>query len=129
MKSDPLAPGPLILVVDDETMVRNYISYALELEGYRVYQACNGQEAMQVLTKYGNQINLLITDMDMPVMDGYELIQAIKEQNFGVKILTISGRDSDRLKKLAEKNMPHLDKPFKPISLLEKVSKLLPLEN
>lgn len=82
---------PRILVVDDTFETRFYIKSILE--NYEIIEAVNGVEAWQIITN--QNIDVLITDYLMPIMDGYELIQKIKKENFTFPIIVITGLDSD----------------------------------
>ncbi|NLO52017.1 MAG: response regulator [Bacteroidales bacterium] len=66
-----------ILVVDDEKSVRAVIKAAMEYYGYKVTVACNGKEGLEYFN-HGDDIKLVITDINMPVMDGIELARAIR---------------------------------------------------
>jgi CheY-like chemotaxis protein len=114
----------VILVVDDEPLVRNLVRTILEQAGYLVLDACNGEEALTILTDYQGKINLLVTDINMPVMDGLELVHRQKSQCPGVKCLIMSGKDSSEMKAASE-NIPFLSKPFKVSHLLERVTNIL----
>jgi len=118
-----------ILVVDDEWLIRNIIHRTLERHGFTVVTACNGEEALTMLEQFqkslGESIDLVITDLHMPVMDGHQLIAKMRERNYEVKLLVISGKDSDRRPELETQGILFLPKPFFPITLLKKVHELL----
>ncbi|UCD62831.1 MAG: response regulator [Candidatus Zixiibacteriota bacterium] len=80
-----------ILVVDDQEMMRNLLEKILAREGYRILTAGDGREAMKILRK--EEVNLVISDMKMPKMDGFELLRRVKEKhpNVGVIIMTAYG--------------------------------------
>ena len=69
-----------ILVVDDDSALRNTLIEILEEEGYRASSASNGQEALEVLRRQGPQTRLILLDMMMPVMDGWTFAQRMKEK-------------------------------------------------
>src|SRR5689334_4433943 len=73
-------PCAAVLVVEDETDLRELVVEFLELEGFQVYQAANGREAIEALKKMP-QPALILADMMMPVMDGPALIAALREDD------------------------------------------------
>ena len=80
-----------ILVVEDEGEIRDLVTQYLERNGYTVLQATNGQEAQNVAQSYKGQIHLLVTDVVMPRMSGYELAQVFKKLRPTTKVLFTSG--------------------------------------
>ncbi|SFC87425.1 response regulator [Pseudoalteromonas denitrificans] len=124
-----------ILVVDDIEGVRREITYLLEEENYLVTQAENGKEAMNILTQ--QNIHLVITDILMPEMDGFELCKFLENNFPEISIIIISGggstykkniNDLDRLLTQAQKLTQAkviLKKPFSSEKLLSKVNFLL----
>jgi CheY-like chemotaxis protein len=83
--------GELVLLVDDESPIRHVAQRTLERMGYRVLTAADGKEAMAVYTERGREIDLVLTDMSMPVMDGPTLIAALRGANPAVRIIASSG--------------------------------------
>ena len=83
--------GELILVVDDEPAIRKITKSSLETYNYRVLTASNGIEALEIYTKYQQEINLVLLDMMMPEMDGETTIRLLQKINSEVKIIAISG--------------------------------------
>lgn len=82
--------SPLILVVDDEPSVRDLISDALNLAGYNSISAAHGLEALTKLRE--NQIDLMILDINMPNMDGYEVLQRMREQGSRKPVIVLTAR-------------------------------------
>jgi DNA-binding response OmpR family regulator len=80
-----------ILVVEDEPALRQLLAGALSVAGYRVHQARNGAEAAAVFERHGTEIDLLITDLLMPFVDGQELIDKLRARRNSLKVLGISG--------------------------------------
>jgi two-component system, chemotaxis family, chemotaxis protein CheY len=82
--------GRNILAVDDSATVRKFVSVALTMQGFTVVTACDGMDALEKLPH--QQVDLVITDLNMPNMDGFELIKALREnptfKNLPVIILT-----------------------------------------
>ena len=82
--------SPLILVVDDEPSVRDLISDALNLAGYSSISAAHGLEALTKLRE--NHIDLMILDINMPNMDGYEVLQRMREQGSRTPVIVLTAR-------------------------------------
>ena len=91
----PHGQNNLVLVVDDEEPIRKLAQRALERYGYRVLLAADGTEALSLYRPRQNEIDVVITDMAMPKMDGLATITALKSINPNVKIIGSSGMASD----------------------------------
>ena len=87
----PTGNGELILVVDDESSIREITRGTLETFGYRVLTAADGTEALAIYADKKHDIALVLTDMVMPFMDGPATIRALLRMNPGVKIIAASG--------------------------------------
>ncbi|MET4449895.1 two-component system cell cycle response regulator CpdR [Bradyrhizobium sp. GM2.2] len=94
-----------VLVVDDDTAVLDVIACMLEDIGCQVVCANSGDEALEKLTRQQN-ISILITDINMPGMDGHELAERAKRIRPSLKVLQLSGRERRR------DGFPMLRKPF-----------------
>lgn len=90
-KDLPLGRGETILLVDDEASIRHTTGQALEACGYQVLTAADGAEALAVYSEKGGEIDVVLTDMMMPLMDGASMIQALRRINPGVRIIASSG--------------------------------------
>ena len=116
-----------ILVVDDEEMVRNFCKLALEKYGYRITLAQNGQEALDIFRSSGQNFDLIILDMIMPVLNGIKAYKKIRETNKTLRFLISSGySDSDKMSQL--KKDPLVDviyKPYRANDLVQMVRKVL----
>ena len=87
-----------ILVVDDQTNIRRLYEYTLEKNGYRVFTAENGEQALEVIA--ASHIDLMILDIMMPKLDGYGCLKALREANNNVPVLMITAKDtSDDMRK------------------------------
>ena len=91
------------LVVDDSLTMRKVLSRLLEREGYRVVTAIHGIDALQVLQEVTPDI--ILTDIEMPSMDGFELVRQLRESDATVKtpIIMISSRTAEKHQSLAKK--------------------------
>jgi CheY-like chemotaxis protein len=116
---------PTILVVDDMEAVRQLARRVLEAGGYRVYEAADGVEALACLARDG-KVDLVVTDLRMPNMDGWELATHLAQRSPRVPVLFMSGYDEH----LGSQSLlgPVLPKPFTSDQLHERIRGLLGLE-
>ncbi len=115
-----------ILLVEDEDAVRLFTSRALTNKGYKVIQASSGEEGLELFKQNTQDIELLITDVIMPVMDGPTLVKALKKMNKGLKVIFISGYAEDIVRKDMQDDTCHfLPKPFSLVQLAETVKTVL----
>ena len=115
-----------ILLVDDEEGVRKLLSAVLHNGGYTVIEAANGLAALSVYEKNSHKIDLVLTDVVMPQMNGFELGLRLAEKNPDLRILYVSGyRDSPINSPPGEPPKAFLNKPFTPDVLLTKVREVL----
>jgi two-component system, cell cycle sensor histidine kinase and response regulator CckA len=82
---------PRVLIVDDDSSVRRVLSQMLEAVGYSVVTARNGLDAVNLFYFEGDQIDLVLTDLRMPVMDGYETVDRIRRSKPALPIICMSG--------------------------------------
>ncbi len=109
-----------ILVCDDEKDIVEALRIYLNAEGYNVYQAYNGKEALDVLKK--EKIHLVLLDIMMPVMDGISTISAIREKsNVPVILLTAKSEDTDKILGLNIGADDYITKPFNPVEVIARV--------
>jgi two-component system chemotaxis response regulator CheY len=115
----------LILVVDDKEFIRDLIKEILDPLGHTVFTASSGKEAFQLCHK--RSFDLLITDLEMPDMDGIELIGSLRGVQRDLPILAISGAFSGRFLRIAKAlgAVGTLAKPFRVVELLAMVDKVL----
>jgi PAS domain S-box-containing protein len=92
----PTGHGELILVVDDEAPIREITKTLLETHNYKVLTASNGIEAIALYAEHHDEINLVLTDMMMPSMDGLTTIHTLQKMNPQIEIVAVSGLASNR---------------------------------
>ncbi|MEC7029670.1 MAG: response regulator, partial [Pseudomonadota bacterium] len=114
-----------ILLVEDEDAVRTFSARALSNKGYEVLDADSGESALAVAEKESGTLDLLITDVIMPNMDGPTLAGKMREQNDKLKIIYISGYTEEKLKDHMGENIWFLPKPFTLKQLAAKVKEAL----
>ena len=113
-----------ILVCDDEKDIVTALRIYLQAEGYEIYEAFNGEEAIEVMKR--QEIHLVLMDIMMPVMDGLQLTRLIREQyNIPVLLLTAKGKLEDKEKGYIAGSDDYLVKPFEPKELLFRIRAIL----
>jgi PAS domain S-box-containing protein len=123
----PRGSGELILVVDDETNIREITKATLEKFGYRVMTATDGADAIGAYAQHKGDIALILTDMAMPLLDGPGAIRAIRRADPTIKIVGMSGiLNSEQTAELENLSVTHfLTKPFTAERLLTTVADIL----
>jgi len=116
-----------ILVVDDDEVVLDSAAFLLETQGYSVIQALGGREALEAAESHDGQIELLLTDVTMPEMNGWELAQKLAEQRSDMKVIFMSGYAEDVLRAGAAKGerIEFLEKPPKTDTLFRRIREVL----
>ena len=115
-----------ILLVEDEDAVRMFSQRALGNKGYEVLSAESGESAMALVEGLENKhLDLLITDVVMPGMDGPSLAQRVRQDSPDLKVIFMSGYTEDKLKGYMGKNTYFLPKPFTLKGLAAKVKEVL----
>ncbi len=109
----------VLLVAEDEAAVREVVARSLRMRGYKVLEARNGGEALHILQHGEPVVDLLVTDLEMPVLGGRELARAARALRPDLPIVFMSAHsDSDEmLRDLIERRYPYLQKPFRPDAL------------
>ena len=109
-----------ILVCDDEKDIVSALKIYLEPEGYRVLEAYNGQEALDILDR--EQVHLILLDIMMPKMDGISAVVKLREySNVPVILLTAKSEDTDKVLGLNIGADDYITKPFNPLEVLARV--------
>jgi CheY-like chemotaxis protein len=114
-----------ILVVDDEDALRTVLSSELEGEGYQVASAADGEEAIKLLG--GQQFDLILLDIKMPNVDGFEVLKFVKQQAPKTKVIMLTGfadlKNAIESKKLGAEDF--VSKPYDLVDLLTTVERVL----
>jgi two-component system, cell cycle sensor histidine kinase and response regulator CckA len=115
-----------ILVAEDSDLVRQLTREMLEVRGYKVLEACNGKEALEICKTYDGPIDLTLSDVVMPGMTGRELAERVKQIRPNVKILLMSGY-TDEISKAGflHPGLHFIEKPFTSNSLALKIREVL----
>lgn len=122
--------GETILVVEDEESVRRVAAQVLTSSGYLVLEANSGPDALRLVALNREPIDLILTDMMMPGMNGRQLAQVLEEVRPGIKVLYMSGYTDDAMvhRGVFTKQLAFLQKPFSPAKLERKVREVLDQE-
>jgi two-component system OmpR family response regulator len=113
-----------ILIVDDDSNIRELVLLFLKKEGFELYEAADGMKALQLLEKV--KVDLAIIDIMMPNMDGWELCREIREfSDMPILMLTAKGETSQKVKGFELGADDYLVKPFDPVELTARVKAVL----
>jgi len=106
--------GPLVLVVDNEPAIRSAVCRMIRGLGYRVQTCRDGHEALRYLQANPQEVRLLLADVDLPRMDGGELVERAKDLDPGLRVALMVGRAGGRIEELLSgyQDVPRLSKPI-----------------
>ena len=115
------------MLVEDEEVVRKVTVKTLKTFGYNVIESSNGNDAISLYKNKKNQIDILLTDVIMPKMDGRELVKQLLQIQPKMKFLYMSGYADDYIEKykLLEEKAPFIKKPFAASDLTFKIREVL----
>lgn len=114
---------PTVFIIEDDVDTRDMLAKFLELEGYNVELAANGRQALDLLTS-GTNVNVIVLDLMMPVMDGWEFAQRLRQRpprvaNIPIIVLSADRNVSNKAAEIGA--VGHLAKPFELNDLLDMV--------
>ena len=128
----PVTPKPshgseTVLLVEDESSVRDLVHEVLKKQGYRVLVACDGEQAIALADGFRDPIHLMVTDIVMPKMGGYEAAERLGASRPGMRVLYMSGHIDDAVMRVGmmTSEIPFLQKPFTVSALSAKVREVL----
>jgi two-component system cell cycle sensor histidine kinase/response regulator CckA len=116
-----------VLLVEDEDVVRSFAVRALKRQGYEVLEASTGVEALEVMAQHGDKVDIVVSDVVMPEMDGPTLLKELRKTNPDLKIIFVSGYPHEAFETSLDKNeqFAFLPKPFSLPQLAAKVKEQL----
>ena len=120
-QADPPRGRGTILLVEDDESVRDFVGFVLRQQGYSVLDAEDGPRALEIAQAYEGEIDLLISDVVMPHMRGFEVAEALRRSRPVLRVLHISGYPGDE----ATGDVAFLPKPFSRETLLVRVTQLI----
>ena len=116
-----------ILIIEDDPMIQNLERLRLEQEQYEVSTTADPEEGLRIAA--GGGVDLVILDLMLPKMDGFDVISRLREQELseGIPVIMVSGRDEhkDRIRGLSLGAVEFIGKPFRIQDLLSKVKEVL----
>jgi PAS domain S-box-containing protein len=123
----PQGQGELVLMVDDEESVRLVMRQLLECNGYRMIEAENGTSGIVQYAARQKEVQVVLTDLIMPVMDGPAFIRVLRRMNPQVRVIVMTGDQTKpgQLAELGLQNEAHLAKPFSGAMLLQALQRVL----
>jgi PAS domain S-box-containing protein len=123
----PLSGTETILLVEDDRAVRNLVERVLNSRGYKVLSAEHGVEALQLASARVGTVDLVLTDIVMPTMSGREMVEALRLQRPGIRVIYMSGYTDDEIVRrgLHDPTMSFIQKPFTAEHLSMLVRKIL----
>jgi excisionase family DNA binding protein len=120
--------GPVVLIVDDDERLREYVRVNLEMEGYTVHEAASAEEGMEVLDE--SRPDLVLLDVMMPEVDGWEMLQRMHDRHGvgSIPVVMFSGKVDERAagEATARGAQGFIGKPFNPQELIVQTKQLLP---
>jgi excisionase family DNA binding protein len=118
--------GPLVLVVDDDPRLREFMRVNLEMEGYSVREAASADEALEAIDDQAPELVLL--DVVMPGVDGWQMLQRMQERHGSIPVIMFSGQVEANSASEAEERGARgfVGKPFDPQQLIERAKQLVP---
>src|SRR5437588_4236241 len=123
------ARGPMVLVVDDDSTVREVVRINLEMEGYTVREAANAEEGLEAVED--DAPDLILLDVMMPEVDGWEMLRRVQERHGigSIPVVMFSGKVDEQSMAEAEKRgaQGYIGKPFNPQQLIASTKQLLPV--
>lgn len=125
-ESEPDAEAIRLLVVEDEAELRKVFGRHLGLRGFQVYLAASAEEALELSDSLGDTVDLLLTDLTLPGLDGRELVERWRARHPATRVILMSG-DTERMRS-ASGAVPGdhlLEKPFNAKKLIEAVRSAL----
>ena len=120
----PQPDGPKILVAEDEPLIRMDIVETLAIDGFQVLEASDGSEALRLIDD-PDHVVLVVTDVNMPGVDGIDVAVRARERHPEIPVLFVSARTDLLSSPRTPRPFGHLTKPFKMPDLVQKVRALL----
>jgi len=114
-----------VLLIDDEASVRLPLRLSLEHQGYRVFEAGDGQEGLEMVERHGDEIALVVVDHQMPRMSGAEVVRELRQRPRHLPIILMSGLSSADTGNGAAMPDAFLRKPFELVELARTVRHLI----
>jgi two-component system, cell cycle sensor histidine kinase and response regulator CckA len=127
METESFGKGETILLVEDEIALRELLAMLLEERGYRVLTASDGEEAVEIFRQHSNEVAVVLSDLGLPKLGGWEAFIQMKAINSHVKAILASGYFDPELKQEIIKTgaKQFIQKPYQPPEVLLKIRQLI----
>jgi excisionase family DNA binding protein len=126
-RGTPLRAGPVVLIVDDDARLREFVRVNLEMDGYSVREAASAAEGLAELEE--EPPDLILLDVMMPEVDGWEMLRRVRERHGvdAIPVIMFSGKVDERTTATAEERgaQAFIGKPFDPQQLIQSTKQLL----
>ena len=112
-----------VLIAEDESSIRDFVVINLRRNGYEVFEATNGEEAIKCFNENSDKIDIVILDINMPIIDGLEVCKYIREKSkrIGIIMLTARTQEMDKITGLMVGADDYVTKPFSPSELMARI--------
>ena len=112
-----------VLIAEDESSIRDFVVINLRRNGYEVIEATNGEEAINKFNENSDKIDIVILDINMPIVDGLEVCKYIREKSkrIGIIMLTARTQEMDKITGLMVGADDYVTKPFSPSELMARI--------
>jgi DNA-binding response OmpR family regulator len=114
-----------ILLIEDDSVIRDLYKKILEFNGYNVIEAVDGEDGIAKFLEHQNKIRLLVSDVVMPNKNGKEAYFEIKKLKKDVRVIFTSAHNNEATKSLKGAGLIYMQKPFSPEDLLLKIKEVL----
>jgi two-component system cell cycle response regulator CpdR len=118
-------PNKLSLVADDDPFVRTLIKSVLHAEGFHTMEAENGVQALELVRRFDGAVDLLVSDIEMPEMDGFTMACSVRTAFPMIPVILVSGQPVIDRAALLNAGFEFVQKPFQPATLLSAVEKVM----
>lgn len=126
-RSQAAPSGQTILLVEDESSLRQFAEHVLARAGFRVLAAKNAEHALEVFANNAGKIHLLLTDLVMPGINGHELAELLRQQHPSLNVLYMTGytKEAIVLRGVSDQQLNLIEKPFAPATLVNRICDIL----
>ncbi|MBM0206101.1 response regulator [Micromonospora sp. STR1s_5] len=123
--NEPAPPAVVVLIAEDETLVRMMLSEMLQENGYHVYEARDGQEALTILEVRAESVRALVTDISMPNLNGLDLAEIVSARWPHMGVVLASGHPPTDIRARMPGGAQFVAKPFREAELLKAVEAVI----
>jgi CheY-like chemotaxis protein len=118
-------PKKLSVVADDDPLVRTLVKSLLDAEGFHTMEAENGVQALGFVHSFDGAVDLLVSDIQMPEMDGFTMACSVRAEFPLIPVVLVSGHAGIEPDRILDAGFEFVQKPFQPATLLNAVKKVM----